>query len=105
MVARMVDEVLQDLAAAHYAFAAAADESEFHFLLERRSADSIAPVHVPPVEVPLRAPQLGKRRMVLRVARGVAMVPPFQVRLEDAVDDVAMVERVHDVLEHAPARL
>ena len=68
----MVDEVLQDLAARHHALAAA-DESEVHFLGEDSLADPIAPIHVPVVDVLLRAPQLGERRMVGGVARAVAV--------------------------------
>src|SRR3954465_8914715 len=78
VVARVVHEVLQDLAARHYAFAAA-DEREFHFLPERGVADSIAPGDIPPIELLLRAPQLGERRMIGGVAGGVVVAAALQV--------------------------
>jgi hypothetical protein len=43
--------------------------------------------------------------MVGRVARGVVVATAFEVRLEDAVDDVVVVQRVNHVLEHAAPRL
>src|SRR6185369_43058 len=63
VVARVIDEVLQDLAARHLALAAA-DEAEFDFLAQRRVGDSIAPLDVPAVELLLRAPELGERRVI-----------------------------------------
>src|SRR3954469_3974748 len=43
--------------------------------------------------------------MLRRVACRVAVRPAFEVRLEDPVDDVVVVQRVHDVPEERGARL
>src|SRR5881394_2580123 len=40
-----------------------------------------------------------------RIARAIAVRTALEVRLEDAADDVDMVEHVRDALEHALARL
>ena len=53
----------------------------------------------------LRDAQLFERGCDRRVAGGVRMRPALQMRLEDLVDDVVVIERVHDVLEERLPRL
>src|SRR5258706_680397 len=107
VIARVNDEVHEDLHPRHPALAAA-DEGEWHHFVELGRRDAVAPGDVPRVELLLRAPELLERRVVRRVAGAVAVRPALEVRLEDAVDDVVVVQRVDHVLEQRlprPGRL
>ena len=73
----MVDDVHQHLPTRHGAVAPA-DELEAHRLGERGLGDAVRPAHVPGVDFLLRAAQLGQRRMLRGVARGVAVLAAFE---------------------------
>jgi len=94
----VVDEVQEKIPAGHFA-PAAADEGEAHALVQRRVGEPVAPGDIPAVDGLLRVPQLPQRRALGGIALGVAVLAPLKMGLEDAVDDVVVVERVNDVPE------
>src|SRR5882672_793204 len=104
VLAGVDDEVRENLHPRHPTVAAA-DEGEWDHLVELRRCHALAPGDGPRVHLLLSAPELFQRRVVLRVARAIAVIATFEMRLEDAIDDVVMVERVDHVLEQRLPRL
>ena len=104
MIGGVVGEMHHYLRAGHHAFAAA-HEREMHLAIELDFRQPIAPGDVPVIQRALLAPQLVQRRMVRRVARREAVLASLEMRLEDKVDHVDVVQRVDDVLEDAAPRL
>src|SRR5712692_805995 len=100
----VVDDVQQRLTARHGSLASA-HEPEAYALVQRGIRDLVAPGNVPVVDLALRAPQLFQRRPLVGVARRITMLAPLEVRLENPVDDVDVVERMNHVLEQRRAGL
>src|SRR5260221_8475777 len=93
VIARVNDEVHEDLHPRHPALAAA-DEREWHHFVELGRRDAIAPGDVPRVELLLRAPELLERRGGPRGAGARHLRPARQVGQQEAVHDVGVVHTV-----------
>src|SRR6266853_1101966 len=100
VIARVVDDVEQDLRARHDPLVPS-DQGEVHALAERGLGQTPAPGDVPVVDELLLAPQLGERRVPGGVARREAVLAPFEVGLPDEIDHVVVVEGMDHVLEQA----
>src|SRR5437867_10833330 len=100
VIARVVDDVEQDLRACHDPLVPA-DQGEWHVLAERRLRQTVAPGDVPVVYDLLLAPQLVERRVPGGVARREAVLAPFEVSLPDEGDHVVVIEGMDHVLEQA----
>src|SRR6185312_12380409 len=93
VIAGVVDEVEEDVGAAHLALIAA-DEGEADRPLGRRLGERVAPAHVPGVDVVLCPPELRELRMEHGVERRNAVRAAFEMRLPDEIDDIEVIERV-----------
>src|SRR2546426_2356695 len=83
VIARVVDDVEQDLRACHDPLVPA-DQGERHVLAERGLGQTVAPGDVPLVHDLLLAPQLVERRWPGGGARGAAVLPPLPGALRAA---------------------
>ena len=104
MVCRVIDNVQKHLCARHAPFAAA-NERERHCLIQFPLGDPVTPRNVPVVYRLLRLPQLVERWVICRVSGGKTVIAPLEVRLEDPVDHIVVIERVNHVLEQRLPRL
>src|SRR5207237_6415975 len=98
VIARVVDDVEQDLRARHDSLVPA-DQREGYVLAERGLGHALAPGDVPVVHDLLLAPQLRELRVPRGVARREPVLAPLEVGLPDEIDHVVVVEGMDHVLE------
>src|SRR2546427_4556883 len=100
VIARVVDDVEQDLRACHDPLVPA-DQGERHVLAERGLRQTVAPGDVPAVYDLLLAPQLVERRGPGGGGRRETLLAPLEGSLPDEVDPAVVGEGMDHVLEPA----
>ena len=96
VISRMIDDVKQDVAAAHRA-GATANESEIQYLLAGWLSQALRVAHIPGIDTLLRVAQLRKRRTGFWIPRREFMGAAFKMSLPYDIHDVHMVQGAQDV--------